>query len=145
MNRIQWVINPKIGWWIDQDPLVVYCTADYFDIDAISKAGIIAPTTGIASGSVILTIDPYTAYDNGSYLGIAKRRAIVKIEMPMKWAFDRMNKSLRGNNKEQINRLLLKERYDAWQRTDVEYYTGAVILIVNHVPSRFIKGYMLKG
>lgn len=131
MRKLLWESNPKIGFWINNDPIKLYYGTP-FNPDIIAKIGIIAPTKRWVS----MNIDPYTAQEK---IGDG---FVIVTEIPMNWLFPRMDQRLGDNTNAEKERLLRKELYDKWSREDWRYYLNTEIHVVNSVPSRYIVGFM---
>ncbi len=162
MRQLTWDRNPKIGWWMDHNPIRFFHGTHIRNLEQISKNGIKAPQSGSTAGWVSLALDPYTAFGYASMSGSggetlfrgvkgrpinvpASDRAILVVELQVRWMLQHMNQHMRGNISYTRDRLINKDLYEAWQRTDHEYYATTEIRIGNLVPSRFIIGYMIKG
>lgn len=117
--------NPRIGWWIDNDPIRFYYGCDPYEVDYFSKIGIVAPWVGLSLEPVSLP-----------------NPAILVIELPTKWMMEQMDQRLQGHSEAQKSRLLVRDLYTKWTRFDHQYYTGLKIHIVKQVPARYIAGFM---
>jgi len=114
--------NPKIGFWLDNDPVRLYIGAQLEDLHDISNDGVRLPnhrwvTTYLEPNSVVLDI-------------------------PMKWLFPNMDQRFTGNRESDKNKLLQKPLYYQWKRFDYEYYCGLKVKIMSVIPPRFVAGYM---
>src|SRR5882757_6966250 len=137
MRRSKWSNDPKIGFWIDNDPIRLYYPTSILFIDEIDKNGITAPSDGWVS----LYLDPYSALKSLNMPGPGQ--VIVVCDITTKWMMDHMDQLLKGNSETDKNRLLSKETYLKWSRKDYEYYTDLVIHIANLIPRRYISGFTI--
>lgn len=161
MKLFPWNRNPNIGWWLDQEPIRLYHGTNIKNLPVIDRQGIKAPTSGSTAGWVSLAIEPYTSFGYASMSGAggetnfraakakpvyvpAEDRAILIIELPLRWMLQHMNKEMRGNIERTKNKLIDKDQYEKWSRFDHEYYESTEVRIGNNVPRRFIIGYTIK-
>lgn len=133
MRKFQWENDPKIGFWIENDPVRLYVGTP-FSPDIIAKTGIVAPRKRWVSAM----LDPYTAQ---SRVGDG---FVIILEVPLNWLFARMDQRLGDNTKKEIDRLLIKEIYLKWTLPDSQYYANTEIRVANHIPARYIIGYTEK-
>ncbi len=131
MKKIAWDRNPKINWWLENDPVRFYHNITLSNLPIVSKEGIKAATSGPEAGNVSLFLEPNSA--------IVKKedQAILIVDLPLRWMFSHMSRRMDGEK----NRLTNKDQYEKWTRTDHEYYKGSMLRIRNLVPRRFIVGF----
>lgn len=162
--RFKWVSNPKIGWWLDKDPVMFFHGTHERNVQGIYTSELRAPTSGPTAGYVSLALDPYTAFGYASMSGSggesefrgagmkatttpANERAVLVLKIPQKYFIPRMVHQ-RGNVDEYRNKLTSKEEYlkaKKHGKSDHEYYMLTEIRLPTAVPSQFILGYMKKG
>ncbi len=160
-TQVAWNNNPKIGWWLDNNPVRFYHGTNIKNLEGILDEGIYAPSSGPTSGWVSLALEPNTAFGYASMSGgessfraagakahhvPAKERVVLILEIPQNYFLSKMAPA-RGNMDTQRNKLKDRELYDAWARsgkTDQEYYQLTEIRLPDFVPSSFIVGYMKK-
>lgn len=129
MRKLRWENNPELGFWMDNDPVRFYCGTP-FSPDLIGTIGLLSPLW------VTLCLDPYSA------LRRIEDGYVLVLEIPAKWMMDHMDQRLGNNKKDVQDRLLGKDLYLKWGKSDFEYYNEAEIRIVKQVPPRYIVGYM---
>ena len=150
--------DPKIGWWLSKPKTVFYHASHIDNVDSILENGLNAPKSGSTDGWVSLALSPYTAFGYASMSGgettfrsggyqskhvPPNQRAVFIIEIPQKYFITKMA-DRRGNidiYKEKLNN---EELYKQWKGSDSAYYDLTEIRLPNHVPSKFIKGWMIK-
>lgn len=74
----------------------------------------------------------------------ADRRCVIVFDLPLSWVRASMDPDLHGNDPEHKQRLLNRELYDNWNRSDQQYYQLCEIRVSRPVSPQFISGYMLK-
>ena len=154
--------NPKIGWWLDQDPIIFYHGTHYSRLDDILKNGLKAPTEGPTAGWVSLALEPSTASGYASMHGgessfrkagekaqhvPMQDRRILVIQIPKNYVLQHMAPA-RGNMDNERDKLTNEERYRKWAesgKTDQEYYALTEIRLPKEVPGSFIKGWMKRS
>ncbi len=137
-KKMKWEDDPKIGWFMESDPITLYYGTQQNNIDAILEQGILADS----SGYVTCAIEPYTAFSQGSLLteSISKQKRVVfVIEMPLE--FSKNNPIVVENGYEKLEN---GELYEEWGKSDVEYYALIEAKISKLIPVNFIKGYMVR-
>ena len=155
-----WNGNPKIGWWLDSDPVTFYHGTHIRNIDYISKHGLTAPTEGSTAGWVSLAIEPNTAFGYAAMSGAGgettfrnagarpvntpkEERAVFVLRIPQKY-FIPLMAQMRGAVTEYKDKLTNKEKYENFKGSDAEYYLLTEIRLPHTVPAKFIKGVMQK-
>jgi hypothetical protein len=73
------------------------------------------------------------------------QRAVVVFEVPRDWVFKHEDPDLGGNTGDHKERLTNKEKYDAFDDDDQQYYQFCELRVNAPVPAKYIVGYMLKG
>lgn len=162
-KQLRWNGNPKIGWWLDNDPVTFYHGTHINNIIGILKDGIYAPKSGPTAGFVSLALEPNTSFAYASMSGAGgesgfrgagqaarhtpkEERVVFVLEIPQSYFKSRMAPA-RGAMDVEREKLTNKEKYDAWVKTkksDQEYYAITEIRLPKHVPAKYIVGYMLK-
>jgi hypothetical protein len=165
----QW--HPKIGWWLDNDPVTFYHGTHESRLEGILKDGLHAPETGPTAGWVSLALEPNTALGYASMSGgeasfraaggkakhvpIDERVCLV-LQISQSYFRPKMA-GMRGNLQQQRDRLTNKEMYESWVKEksakfngeykdifDQEYYAACEIRLPKIVPAQFIKSSMKK-
>lgn len=160
---------PKIGWWEDNDPIRVYHGTHIHNIEWIEKNGIMAPTTGYTAGVVSLALEPNTSWGYAAMSGMggesgggvkAKKgtvgfrdagatavrtpdleRVVFVIDFPKSYL---MRHIAPINYESSQKKLTDRSLFDAWKRSDQEYYAITELKFLKTVELRYIKGYMTK-
>lgn len=160
--------HPKIGWWLDNDPITLYHGSHESNLDNIKANGLVARKDGRTAGKVSMALDPNTslgyanmkggeiAYEKNPINVPTDQRIVVKFSIPKSylqshiWPIDRYNHGV------QLKRLTDKTRYDKWvsEKTakkgtyypafDQEYYAYAEVGFRDIVPAKFITGILKK-
>lgn len=155
-----WQGNPKIGWWLDNDPVTFYHGTHKKNIPFILENGIIAPKEGPTAGWVSLALEPNTAIGYASMSGIGgetqfraagkkavhtplEDRVVFVLKIPQDYFLPKMAEQ-RGAMKTERNKLKDKEQYEKWQGSDQEYYALTEIRLPELAPVKFIQNYMFK-
>lgn len=160
-NKIQWNGYPEIGWWEDMDPIILYHGTYKDNKQSVLKDGLnrMDPDTGMIS----LTLDPNTALGYASMGGEAEfrkvgskpkhipieDRIVFKFAIPKKWFLEHYDDKLTGNLHKEKEQLTNKEKYLKWSKqnpgNDQQYYALTEFRFRTKIPSKFIKGYMIKN
>ncbi len=152
--------NPNIGWWLDNDPITFYHGTHIRNIDYIEKNGLKSPKEGPTAGWISLALEPNTAYGYASMSGAGgesefrsaghkaittkkEERVVFIIKLPKKLVLSKMGKE-RGAMQSTRTKLINKNEYESWNKTDQEYYALTEIRMPNKIDTKFIKGYMVK-
>lgn len=160
IKKIQFVKNPKIGWWLDNDPCYFFHGTHINNLDFISKNGLVAPTEGSTAGWISLALEPNTAYGYASMSSVGgetafrsagkqvkntpkNERIVFILKIPKSYFIPRMAEE-RGAMQSTKNKLTDKSLYDNFSGTDSKYYELTEIRLPHNVPAKFIKGYMTK-
>lgn len=124
LNRLIYEANPKIGWWLDNDPIIFYYGVKLEDVVTHS---------GDLKGKVLeLNLEPSTPTSDVMFI----------LEIPTAWMMEHMVQQLSSHN---ADKLLNKDAYSKWKRFDFQYYHGTHIHIVHSVPYRYIRGFIIRG
>lgn len=136
-KKLEWNADPKLGWFMESDPLTLYYGAQKKEVEAILENGIFADD----SGFVTCAFEPYTAYSQGAVLTESidqQERVVFIIEMPLAY-----------NEKHPVfvedDKIVNKELYEEWGKSDSEYYALVEAKVAKLIPINFIKGYMIKN
>ena len=152
--------NPKIGWWLDMDPIRFYHGTHIRNIEFVEQNGLLAPSTGSTAGWISLALEPHTAHGYASMSGAGgetafrdagskaqitdkKERVVFIIEIPQKIVLSKMAKE-RGAMQSTKTRLVNREEFEAWTKSDQEYYALTEIRMPKVIDPKYIKGYMKK-
>lgn len=152
---------PKIGWWLDNDPVTFYHGTHEKNLPFILKHGIVAPTTGATAHWVSLAIEPNTGHGYASMSGAGgessfrssganvvsvphNERITFIIEMKQSDFLKKMAPE-RGAMQSTKNRLTDKAEYTKLvtngRMSEAEYYATTEIRYPNSIPVKYIKGY----
>ena len=159
LKKIAWNKNPDIGWWEDQKILTLYHGTHIKNIPFIEKSGIDRPDP--ETGMISMALEPNTAFGYASMSGIGgeaefrkagkkvvstppKERAVFVAEIPIDWVKKNYDNNLRGNLKKQKLHMQSKDEYEKFSGLDVLYYQMTELRFKKPIPSKFIKGYMIK-
>lgn len=155
-KQLKWNNNPKIGWWLDKDPVTFYHGTHRDNLKSILDNGIYAPKTGPTAGWVSLALEPFTAFGYASMSGgettfrssgskaihvPPKDRIVIVIEIPQKYFLPKMAE-MRGQVKSYKEKLTNKDLYINSGISDSEYYAITEIRLPKHVNKKYIKGWM---
>jgi len=164
IKKIPSNFNPKIGWWLDSDPVTFYHGTHINNLEFIQKNGIVAPTEGSTAGWVSLALDPMTSRAYASMSGMGgetafrsagkkvkantpmNERIVFVIQMKQKDFLKKMAPA-RGNMDTQRKKLIDKDLYEkhiANGGSDLDYYMLTEIRMPKKIDTKFIKGYMIK-
>jgi hypothetical protein len=155
--------NPKIGWWLDNNPIRFYHGTHIRNIEFVEENGLLAPTTGDTAGWISLALEPNTAHGYASMSGAGgetafkdfraagtksevtdkKERVVFIIELPQKLVLSKMAKE-RGAMQGTKTKLINKEEYDSFDGQDQLYYALTEIRMPDKIDPKYIKGYMKK-
>lgn len=157
-KKYAWAGNPKIGWWADRNSMILYHGTHHSNLSGILESGIFAPTSGPTANWVSMALEPNTAFGYASMGGESgfraagakaisvppKDRVVLVAKMPMSFIKKQMEKEFRGNMPETRNRLTDKSEYEAWTKSDQEYYALTEIRFPKKIDPKWIIGYMTK-
>ena len=161
--------RPKIGWWLDNDPVTFYHGTHKSRLDGILEKGLMAPEYGPTAGWVSLALEPNTALGYASMGGgesnfraaghkakhvPVEERVCLVLHVPQSHFLAKMG-GLRGNLEQQKKRLSNRSEYENWVQEkskngnynvifDQEYYAACEIRLPKFVPAEFIVGWMKK-
>lgn len=159
IKKVPWNPTPDIGWWEDQKTLIMYHGTHIKNIPFIEKSGIDRPDP--ETGMISMAFEPNTAFGYASMSGIGgeaefrkagskviatspKERAVFVAELPMSWIKANYDPKLKGNLSTQKQNLTKKSKYDSFTGHDINYYQLAELRFKKPIPSKYIKGYMIK-
>jgi len=156
--RITWNPSPKIGWWADKPVVTFYHGTHYSKLESILKTALYAPKTGPTANWVSLALEPNTAFAYASMNGESSFRAagasaksippnervVLVLRLSMQYILKNMEKNFRGNIQETRTKLEDKTEYNAWKKSDQEYYALTELRFPRSVDSRYIIGYTVK-
>lgn len=162
-KQMPWDSRPKIGWWLDNNPVRFYHGTHIRNLEGILENGIYAPKEGYTAGWVSLALEPNTAFGYAAMSGSggetnfrslgtkatstpANERVVFVLEIPQSYFQSKMG-TQGGNVEEYRDRLTNPELYKKWKemgKSDAEYYAITEIRIPKHVPVEFIVGWMKK-
>lgn len=157
-KKYKWNGNPKIGWWKDRNSIILYHGTNVNNLLGILESGIYAPKEGPTAGWVSLALEPNTSWGYASMGGESAFRAagskarhvpneeriVFVMKFPVSYLEKHIEKDFRGNVVYTRNRLTDKSEYEAWKKSDQEYYAMTELRIPKHVDEKFIIGYMVK-
>lgn len=159
--------NPKIGWWLDNDPIRFYHGTHIRNIEYVEENGLLAPTSGDTANWISLALEPHTAHGYASMSGAGgetaykssadgsfrsstnikttdkKERVVFIVELPKSLVLSKMAKE-RGAMQSTKNRLKDRQEFEDWKKTDQEYYALTEIRMPKKIDTKYIKGYMTK-
>ncbi len=157
-KHYKWAGQPNIGWWADKQNVVFYHGTHYSNLLPMLKTGIRAPTSGPTADWVSLALEPNTAHGYASMGGESgfraaeaaartvpsNERVVLVLRIPMEFIKQHMEKDFRGNVTETRDKLTNKAKYDAWTKSDQEYYALTELRFPKVVDPKFIIGFMAK-
>lgn len=157
-KKFGWVGSPKIGWWADRKTVLFYHGTHYTNLLGILEGGIYAPTSGPTANWVSLALEPNTGFGYASMGGESgfraagasaksvppKERVVLVLKLPMSFIKQHMEKEFRGNVASTRNKLTDKAEYEAWTKTDQEYYALTELRFPKKIDPKYIIGYMIK-
>jgi hypothetical protein len=138
MKIIAWQNNPDIGWWLDNEPLKLYFGCSNTDVPNIDRGGIRSLSTGPNAFAISVSLDPGTAYSKINSNVMQKDRAVLHVRVPLRWFMSAFDSDLSGVRDKQ--RLLDKDMYEKFTRSDLDYYKGFQVRIRSNIPRRFVVG-----
>lgn len=160
-TKLPWNGDPKIGWWLDQDYLMLYHGTHLKNIESINNVGISRKDQD--TGMISMAFEPDTAFGYASMSGgggeaefldsgeskttAPKDRIILVALVPMDWIQQNYDKGLGGNINLQKLRLTNEKEYrDSKSKgmSDLEYYQLCELRFKQAIPPNFIQGYMVK-
>ena len=155
--------RPKIGWWLDNDPVTFYHGTNSSRLDDILKTGLMSPKTGHTAGWVSLALDPNTAFGYASMHGgettfrkaggkaqhvPAEERIVLIIKLPQSYFLSKMKIAGRimTEQKRKLEEkelyLKFKEEHPNWP--DTAYYQLTEVTMPQNIPANYITGWMKK-
>ena len=158
IRKIPFVRLPKIGWWLDNDPITVYHGTHIRNIDWIEKNGLVPPTEGYTAGVVSLALEPNTSWGYASMSGTGgeaafrsagaavkstaqAERVVFVLEFPKNYLLKRILPINYTTSQKKLND---RSEFDKWTRTDQEYYAITELKFKGTVEPKYIKSYMVK-
>lgn len=159
--KVPFIRAPKIGWWLDNDPIRFYHGTHIRNIKYVEENGLVAPTEGSTAGWISLALEPNTAFGYAAMSGAGgetafrdaghnpevtdkKERVVFIIDLPKELVLANMAKE-RGAMQSTKNKLKDKAEYEAWDGEDQLYYALTEIRMPTKIDPRYIKGYMSKS
>ena len=158
-NKLQWDGYPTIGWWEDMDPIILYHGTHKDNKQSVLDNGL--TKTDPDTGMISLTLDPNTALGYASMGGgeaefrkvgskpkhvPVEDRVVFKFAIPKKWFLTNYDETLSGNLSKEKEHLTNKEKYAKFgSDNDPGYYALTEFRFRKMIPSKFIKGYMIKN
>lgn len=157
-KKFAWAGNPKIGWWADRNSVIFYHGTHHTNVAGILKSGLFAPSSGPTANWVSLALEPNTAFGYASMGGESgfraagakaqtvppKDRVVLVMKIPVSYMLKNMEKDFRGNVTATRDKLTNKSEYEAWTKSDQEYYALTELRLPKKVDPKFIIGYMVK-
>ena len=152
---------PKIGWWLDNDPVTFYHGTHERNLEFIMKNGIVAPKEGATANWVSLALEPNTAHGYAAMSGSGgesgfraagssvvnvphNQRITFVIQIPQRDFLNKMAPE-RGAMQSTKGKLKDKNHYEELavrgNMSDAEYYATTEIRYPKVVPVKFIVGY----
>jgi len=158
VKKFVWKGNPKIGWWADRNTLLLYHGTHHSNLAGVLQSGIFAPKSGPTANWVSMALEPNTAFGYASMGGESgfraagakavsvppKDRVVLVTKMPVSYVKKYIEKEFRGNVVYTRNRLTDKSEYEAWKKSDQEYYALTELRFPKIVDPKWIIGYMVK-
>ena len=143
-----WNGNPTIGWWLNNETIVLYHGTHKNHVPSILQNGLETSPTGRTAGITYLALDPFTGRGYGAMSGETEfreagrkakhvpmeDRATIVFEFPREYVEQFMN----WNNPKLVNR----ESYEKFVGSDHEYYELAEVRHPGKIPAKFITGHM---
>lgn len=159
-KKVSWNGNPKIGWWLDSDPITFYHGTHKNNLDLVEQNGILAPKEGSTANWISLALEPNTAFGYAAMSGLGgetafrsagkkvkstppKERIVFILEIPKKYVLKNMA-SERGAMQSTKGKLTDKSIYDSFSGADSQYYALTEIRLPKRIEQKYIKGYMIK-
>lgn len=136
-KKIDWIDDPSVGWFLESNPCRLYVGVHEDDILDILENGIFADDDGY----IKCALEPYTAYFHAMPLTESvtdDKRAIVVVDLPQSFT---VNNPIYTES----DRVMNKDLYEHWGKSDVEYYALVDVFVPKHIPVNYIKGYMVKN
>jgi hypothetical protein len=154
----KWVGNPKIGWWSDRKTLLMYHGTNIKNLTGILETGIYAPKAGPTANWVSMAFEPNTSHGYASMGGESgfraagakaasvpdNERVVFVCQFPMNYILKNMESTYSGNFDYTRARLIDKNNYVKWTKSDQEYYSLAELRFPRHIPEQYVLGYMRK-
>lgn len=155
--------HPKVGWWLDNDPVIFYHGTHESRVKYVLEKGLLAPATGSTAGWVSLALEPNTALGYASMHGgetsfrsaggkakhvPVDERVVFVIKLPQSYFLSKMAPA-RGAMQEYKEKLTNKELYLQFKEKhpnwpDSVYYQLTEIRMPKNIPANFITGWMKK-
>lgn len=164
--------HPRIGWWLDNDPVTFYHGTHKSNFKNIQEFGLKSPTSGRTAGLVSLALDPNTSLGYANMYGgevafsaagknqkqtTVQERIVVVFKIPKSYFQDKIVPLGEYNSPEQVKRLPDKSIYESWVKSkqeqfkgdypiafDQQFYAYCEICLPDLVPARFISGVLSK-
>lgn len=135
-KKMEWVNDPDIGCFVTSDLVKLYYGASANQIKFVFENGIHADDTGY----ICCALEPYTANSHAMPLTESYEedsRVVFVVEMPA--SYSKTHPIYCESEK-----ISDKELYESWGKSDAEFYALVKVEVPNHIPAKFIKGYMVK-
>jgi len=146
--------SPKIGWWLDNDPITFYHGTHIRNKEYVEKEGLMS-----SEGWVSLALEPNTAFGYASMSGVGgeknfrksttkveyvkpKDRIVFVVRLPKSLILKKMAPE-RGAMQSTKTKLVNKSEYEGWKKSDQEYYALTEIRIPKVEP-KYIVGFEIK-
>lgn len=136
-KKIEWTDDPLTGWFLESNPCRLYIGVQEDNISNILENGIFADDDGY----IKCALEPYTAHFHAMPLTESvtdDKRAIVVVDLPQSFT---VNNPIYTESEKVTN----KDLYEAWGKSDAEYYALVEVLVPKYIPANYIKGYMVKN
>ncbi len=142
-KQIDWRHNPKIGWIEQSDTVSLYYGTTESNLRKILREGIYAGPHGY----VLCSVEPHTAlvharmrallFESDTPFSIEETPVVFAVGFPSSF-YSKMK--IIEDPKQRME----KNIYESWGKSDVEYYALISVGIPNHIPVKYINGYMVK-
>lgn len=135
-KKMDWVNDPDIGCFLANNPVKLYYGTSENRVKSVFENGIHADDTGY----ICCALEPYTANSQAMPLTESydsDKRVVFVIEIPV--SYSKTHPFYCESEK-----VLDKKLYESWGKSDVEFYALVNVEVPNHIPAKFVKGYMTK-
>lgn len=154
--QMPWNGNVQIGWWQDNKVMRMYHGTNLDYLPSIAKEGL--NRLDARTGMISFAFEPFTARAFAVMGGEARflaakakalvvpedKRCTLVFDLPSDFVFTYIDKGLHGNDPEHKARLTDKSIYEAWDRSDQQYYQLCEMRIAKAIPASMLVGYMIK-
>lgn len=141
-KKLDWVRNPKIGFVAESTRTRLYYGCDTSKLKKIFREGIY----GSDDGYIMCSAEPYTALSHATMRQALTEslddnsRAVVVVDVPLSFFNDREIVVENDRHRRFTNTKL----YEEWGKSDCEYYALINVMVPDHIPVQWIRGYMTK-